>query len=66
MKELIDSCVDRVIELIEDQIDKVRSDKSRRVKVSILRETDFCQADWRHRTCCLLAALARLRICVRS
>jgi hypothetical protein len=66
MKELIDSCVDGVIELIEDQIDKVRSDKSRRVKVSVLREIDFRQTEWRYRTCSLLAGLARLRICVRS
>ena len=33
MKELFSFCVDGVIELIEDQIDKVRKDKHRRVKV---------------------------------
>ena len=34
MKKMMDLCVNRVIELYEEQVDRVRSEKNRRVKVS--------------------------------
>lgn len=33
MKDMMDSCVNGVIELIEDQVTKIRKGKNRRVKV---------------------------------
>ena len=37
MQKLINPCINGVIELIESQINKVGSEKARRVKVSALR-----------------------------
>ena len=34
MKKMMDLCVNRVIELYEEQVGRVRSEKNRRVKVS--------------------------------